>query len=173
MIRANGSSLAELWRRQTYSDVDVPVVRTVGSGWSPMFPFGVRPQSTEVVLSSIQELIVQHVNHEAPFGTVRYFDVFHSGTLSARHGGLAKRPDVIIDNSFRKMMRSLVQDASLIDEIDGARVGSRSPFCAMQAAAIYESNEFRRHLLPDNHLAEKLITFAELVQHPLWKEAFR
>jgi|CXWL01.1.fsa_nt_gi hypothetical protein len=170
-IKATSYPLMACWTRPVGADAGVPDVSIDGTSWAPMFPLGVWAQSDEADLVPNVSLTVQHVNHSSPIGTIRYSDRFVDGRLAGREYGVVRRPDVIVENTFARMVASLQPGLSLLEAIAGARVYGRDPSLLMIAAALYEDDDLRRHIHHDSTYSMELCALASNTQSPAWFRA--
>ena len=170
-LRASTRSLVSCWTQPSGLDTGVPDISTDGVEWAPMFPFGVRPQSEHVDRIPNVALTVQHINHLSPIGVVRYHDRFVDGRLAARTAGTTRHPEVIVENTFDRMVASLKPGASLLEAIAGARVYGRNPSTIMITAALYEDEGLRQHLCPPSAHSSMLCALSSNTQSSAWLEA--
>lgn len=172
-LRASTRSLVACFTRPPGVDQGVPDVSIDGVTWAAMFPFGAAAQPSTVDAMPNVSLTVQHINHLSPIGVIRYHDRFVDGRLAARESGVARHPDVVVENTFERMIASLQPGASMLEAIAGARVHGRDPSMLMLAAALYEDDGLRRHLCPTNSHHPVLCALASNTQSPAWLEAVR
>ncbi len=172
-LRASTRSLVACFTRPPGVDLGVPDVSVDGVTWAAMFPFGVASQPSAVDAMPYVSLTVQHINHLSPIGVVRYHDRFVDGRLTERGAGVARHPDVVVENTYERMVASLQPGASMLEAIAGARVHGRDPSMLMLAAALYENDALRRHLCPPNSHHPVLCALASNTQSSAWLEAVR
>jgi hypothetical protein len=165
--------VAEVWTAPRELLGGLPDSSSDGVQWGPMFPLGVGPQPDSAERIPNVSLTVQHVNHFSPVGTIRYFDRFVDGRLTERRHGLVRHPDLIVTNTFHRMVASLRPDQPLLEAIEGARVAGRDASLVMVAASLFESNVLRAHINHRPAEADLLCALATHTQSAAWLAAVR
>lgn len=138
--------------------------------WLPHPPFDVTAQKDGDTIPNAT-LAVQHSLAGSPVGNVRYVDHFVDGRLVDRTGGLVAQPDVVVHNTFARMIRSLDPDRPLLEAIQGAQVQGRDVSFLLIAAGLYESASLRRLLGRRGQVNEALCRLASHTTSLSWRAA--
>jgi hypothetical protein len=91
-------------------------------------------------------LVVQHVKRGSVAGTLRYVELFDGGKLVERRMGLELGADVIVENSFTRMIEAYESWQNEAAHYGGASLRSRDESALLRLAGLYSSERLRRLL---------------------------